>query len=106
MRATFEVDLARAEDGVRANVHRALTQGQFDALVSMTFNAGAGVHQHRHGRIIATGAQPVFDAINRDGPEAAGQVILTTAVHANGRLSRGLQNRRHHELAIYEGRAQ
>lgn len=35
-------DLAQFEDAVRSAVHVPLTQGQFDALVSLAFNIGAG----------------------------------------------------------------
>jgi len=104
MHRDLRADLRDAEDGVRRNVRRPLTQGEYDALVSLTFNAGAG------------GARPVFHEINRNGPDAAAQVILTTAIHVAVRdphnphrvightISHGLQNRRHRELAVYQGR--
>ncbi|MGH6981527.1 MAG: lysozyme [Stellaceae bacterium] len=41
-RRLLAADAARAEEAVRAHVAVALTQGQFDALVSFVFNIGAG----------------------------------------------------------------
>jgi len=38
-------DIREAEDDIRRLVKRDLTQGQFDALVSFTFNLGAGALQ-------------------------------------------------------------
>jgi hypothetical protein len=58
----------------------------------------------------------VYDAINQNGPEAAGQLILTTAIHVAVRdphnpnhivghtISRGLQSRRQREFTVYQGR--
>jgi len=115
MQQRLAEDLRTAEDFVRRRVQRPLTQEQFDALVSLTYNAGPGAHL-RGGHV--TGAQPVYDAINQNGPEAAGQLILTTAIHVAVRdphnpnrvvghtISRGLQNRRQREFAVYQGRAQ
>lgn len=91
---------------MRANVTVPLTQAQFDALVSLAYNAGAG-SPARHN-----GAQPVFDAVNHQGPDAAAQVILTTAITVpvirGGRvvghqISRGLVNRRHLEVNLFQG---
>ena len=41
VRALLEQDLAWAEEAVNRHVELGLTQAQFDALVSFTFNAGA-----------------------------------------------------------------
>ncbi len=104
MRQNLATDLRDAEAAVRRNVQRPLTQGQYDALVSLTYNAGPG------------GAQDVFRRINQAGPEDAASLIPTTAIHVAVRdphnphritghtISRGLQSRRQRELAVYQGR--
>jgi GH24 family phage-related lysozyme (muramidase) len=93
--------ILEAEAAIKRIVHRPLTQGQFDALVSLTYNAGA------------PNARKLLDAISAIGPEAAALQILTTATtawqrdahaHVTHRVSRGLINRRRRELDIYQGR--
>lgn len=100
----LQVGIQRAERAVRQNVTGPLTQAQFDALVSLTYNAGAG----------ADGAQPMYREINRVGADAAAPALLTTAIHsrhidARGRvtrpINRGVVNRRHLELSLYQGRS-
>jgi lysozyme len=52
--ASLAREIARAEAGVRRNISAPLTQSQFDALVSITFNTGPG-SSRRHN-----GAQPIL----------------------------------------------
>lgn len=106
MNSSLSQEISRAEEAVRRNVRVPLTQNQFDALVSLTYNAGGG-NQRDHN-----GAQPVFQALNQDGAEAAAQAILVTAitipVRRNGRVvghrrSQGVINRRHLEVQLFNG---
>jgi lysozyme len=100
--------LAVAERAVRHNVTVPLTQSQFDALVSITYNAGPGTRGDP-----TSGAQPLYRAINSQGPEAAAQTILSTAIHSRHRdprthrvtrtVNHGVVNRRHFELQLYRG---
>jgi len=92
MAAGFNQEVARAEVRVRRNVNRPLTQGQFDALVSLAFNAGDF-------------AGPMFHAVNVLGPEQAAGRLPTTAITVavrdqhnrviGHRVSRGLIYQRH-----------
>lgn len=85
--AWFAEDVAdRGERWVRAYVTAPLTQGQFDALVSMAYNLSP-----RSFRRIA-------DAVNAgEGPE----VMALQYVRAGTHLERGLRNRRAAEFALY-----
>lgn len=65
----FASRLRIAERGVDDNVEVELTQAQFDALVSLTFNTGV------------RGARPVYDLLNEGNFERAASYIasMTTA---------------------------
>jgi len=65
----FASRLAEAERGVERNVKVELTQAQFDALVSLTYNAGV------------KGAFPVYELLNSGELERAASYIasMTTA---------------------------
>jgi lysozyme len=90
-----------AEQAVRQQVRtHQLTQAQFDALVSFTFNTGA------------TGVRTTLDAANRGASrEVATQMNNNVYVHprdANGRRLppvrlQGLVNRRREEAAPFQG---
>ena len=68
----FILDLHRTETAVMTTVDIALTQNEFDALVSFTFNVGAGAEQHstmvsllNAGNIMAAADQfPVWNHVN------------------------------------------
>jgi len=99
--------IQRAERAVRRNVTVNLAQSQFDALVSLVYNAGPGAHGTQDG------AQPMFQEVNRRGADAAARRLLTTAIHSRHvdnaghvtmQVNRGLVNRRQLELALYQGR--
>lgn len=92
----FSANLREAERAVERNVQVSLTQAQFDALVSYTFNRDP------------TGARPVYRLINRGELHAAGQEMLkSTAVRVRkkGKLvsivARGLIDRRNEESAPF-----
>jgi GH24 family phage-related lysozyme (muramidase) len=83
-------DLARFESGVAKYCPVALTQGEFNALVSFSFNVGLGTLQR------STLRQKVL----RGDMEGAGQELLKYN-KAGGKVLRGLDNRRKDELAMF-----
>ena len=83
-------DVGWAQDAVRKNVKVPLTQGQFDALVSFTFNAGAG----------ALGRSTLLKKLNA-GDYAGAQAEFGKFVHAGGRVLPGLVRRRNEEAQMF-----
>lgn len=83
------VDLLDCEDVVRKMVKKPLTQGQFDACVSFTFNCGAG------------NFSKIADRINR-GDYHAARASFDLYVKSKGQYMRGLQRRRDGEQALWD----
>jgi len=83
-------DLDRFERGVERYCPVALSQGQFDALVSFSFNVGLGTLQR------STLRQKVL----RDDTEGAAEELMKYCM-AGGKILRGLQNRRNDERALF-----
>ena len=82
-------DLAIAEAAVRRLITVPLTQSQFDALVSFTFNVGEG----------ALEKSTLRRRINqREWPKAASE--LRRWVHSDGKVLPGLVTRRDEEVAL------
>lgn len=81
-------DLASAQSAVRQNVHVALTQNQFDALVSLTYNVGP----EGYSSLLAT--------LNR-GDYAGAQSMFGNYVHGGGHVLPGLVKRREQEAALF-----
>jgi len=92
--AEFTRRVAEAEAGVIRNVKKQkLPQDQFDALVSLTFNAGV------------YGSHRVYALIDSGRPaEAAAEIRMMTSAHVNGKkvLARGLIPRRAEESAPFQ----
>ena len=83
-------DLAAAEECVNKHVTVSLTQGQYDALVDFTFNAGRGSLLH----------STLLEDLNRhDYTGAAEQFGLW--VHAGGTVVPGLVRRREAERDLF-----
>lgn len=95
--AEFSRRVADAEAGVIRHVRKKkLPQDQFDALVSLTFNAGA------HG------SRDVYTLVDTERPaEAAATIRAMTSTHVNGKkvLARGLIPRRAEESAPFQAAA-
>lgn len=95
--AEFARRVAEAEAGVIRQVRKQkLSQDQFDALVSLTYNAG--VH----------GSRNVYTLVDTGRPaEAAAQIRTMTSTHVNGKkvLARGLISRRAEESAPFDAAA-
>jgi len=83
-------DLARFERGVATLLPVSLTQGQFDACVSFSFNVGLGTLQRSTFR----------QKILRGDKEQAAQELLKYCM-AGGKILKGLQNRRIDERALF-----
>jgi lysozyme len=88
--AILRVDLDRFERGVEKFCPVPLTQGQFDALVSFSFNVGLGTLQR------STLRQKVL----RGDMEGASEELLKYCM-AGGKVLRGLLNRRKDEQAVF-----
>lgn len=95
--AEFSRRVAEAEAGVIRNVSKQkLPQDQFDALVSLTYNAGVN------------GSRRVYALVESGRPaEAAKQIQMMTSTHVNGKkvLARGLISRRSEESAPFQAAA-
>ena len=83
-------DIDKAERSVERNIRVELTQGQFDALVSFTFNLGAAALQR------STLRQKVNRAEHEDVPRE-----LMRWVYAGGMALAGLVKRREMEGVLY-----
>jgi len=88
--AILSADLERFERGVEKFIPVQLTQGQFDALVSFSFNVGLGTLQR------STLRQKVL----RGDMEGAAQEFLKYCM-AGGKPLKGLQNRRQDERSLF-----
>jgi len=86
----LRLDLARFEKGVATYCPVSLTQGQFDSLVSFSFNVGLGTLQR------STMRQKVL----RGDMEGAAEELLKYCM-AGGKILKGLQNRRLDERALF-----
>ena len=86
----FHEDLARFEDAINSHVTVNLTQYQFDALVSFSFNVGLGTLQR------STLRQKV---LRGDFEEAAEELLKYCK--AGGKVLKGLENRRKDERALF-----
>lgn len=88
--AILRSDLARFEKGVANYCPVPLTQGQFDALVSFSFNVGLGTLQR------STLRQKVI----RGDMAGAAEELLKYCM-AGGKILKGLQKRRIDERALF-----
>lgn len=84
-------DLARFEAGVLRLIKVPLTQGQFDALVSFSFNVGLGNLQNSTLRM----------KVNRGEYDSAAEQFLVWT-KAGGKVLPGLVKRRTHEKEMFE----
>jgi lysozyme len=87
----LRTDLNRFEAGVLRLIKVPLTQGQFDALVSFSFNVGLGNLQNSTLRM----------KVNRGEYEAAAEQFLVWT-KAGGKVLPGLVKRRTHEKEMFE----
>lgn len=83
-------DVLSAEQAVLRLIHVPLTDGQFDALVSFTFNLGSGALQRSTLR----------RKINREEHDEVPEQLMRW-VWAGGRKLKGLARRREAEVRLY-----
>lgn len=83
-------DVARFEQGVTRLITYPLTQNQFDALISFSFNLGLGCLQR----------STIRSALNR-GDKVAAMESLRKYNKAGGKVLKGLDNRRKDEEALF-----
>jgi lysozyme len=88
--ALLVADLARFERGVLRYCPMYLTQSQFDALVSFSFNLGLGVLQR------STLRQKI---LRKDGEGAAKEILRYT--RTGGKVLKGLVRRRTEEYNLF-----
>jgi lysozyme len=88
----LSADLQRFERGVEKFCPVLLTQGQFDGLVSFSFNVGLGTLQRSTLR----------QKLLRGDKEGAAEEFLKYCM-AGGKILKGLQNRRIDERALFLG---
>jgi lysozyme len=87
-------DLRKFEDTVNTSVAVPITQGQFDALVSLTYNIGSGAFR----------ASTLLRKLNaKDYAGAAEQFPRWN--RAGGKVLAGLTRRREAERKLFEGKA-
>lgn len=86
----LEKDIARAENSVKRHIRAKLTQGQFDALVSFTFNLGSAALQR----------STLKQKVNREEHEDVPREFLRW-IYAGGVALAGLMKRREMEADIY-----
>jgi lysozyme len=86
----FLLDLHQAETGVMSTVDIALTQNQFDALVSFTYNVGVGAEAH----------STLVRLLNAGNIMAAADQFLVWN-HVNGVVDAGLTRRRQAEQVLF-----
>ena len=91
--ALLRKDIGKAERCVLRNTHVPLIDGQFDALVSLTFNAGTGAYQRSQIRM----------KVNREEFEDAAEWFPRSFITAKGKIVHGLIRRRLDEREIFVG---
>lgn len=84
-------DVGSAERCVLRNTNVPLTDGQFDALVSMTFNAGNAAYQRSQIRM----------RVNREDFEDAAEWFPRSFITAKGKIVHGLILRRLDEREMF-----
>ena len=89
--ALLKQDVAEAESAVNSLVAVPLTQSQFDALVSLTFNWGAG----------NLAASILLKRLNAGDYEGAAQRLSEHPITSGGRVVQGLVRRRREEAALF-----
>lgn len=87
-------DMKAAVTAVRAVAHESLTQGQFDAVCDLVFNAGVGVIA------ASTGTGQAL----RKGDTATLRAKLALFINQNGKPVLGLRRRVAGRLALFDGK--
>lgn len=91
--ARFERDLARFAECVNQVARPDITQGQFDAMVSLAYNIGEGAFK-----------QSTLATHHRAGEHAAAVLQFGRWTKQKGEILAGLVRRREDEARMYDGR--
>lgn len=96
-----------AENLVQEHVKVALTQCQFDALVSIVFNVGPGAKGEKDGIIFLASGQSstLLRKLNAGDYAGAADEFPKWCLGASGTLLGGLVTRRTRERALFRGDA-
>ncbi len=101
--AVFEEDLEEREALVTRHVTAPLTQGQFDALVSIIYNVGAG-GSRKDGIIRLKKGQPSTLLLKLNAGDYAGcQAEFHKWISKGSSVENGLRRRRKAEAALFAG---
>lgn len=94
-------DIRSAEDAVN-KLGLTLSQGQFDALVDLTFNVGPGGRGGKDGALWQASGQPstIVRLITEGNTEGAAAAFMDW-VHAGGSVSQGLVSRRSRDRSFF-----
>ena len=90
--ALFAQDLLRTADAVRSSLQRAVTQGQFDAMVSLAYNIGVSAFRN----------STLLRLVNA-GDLAGAATQFARWIYAGGQALAGLLTRRRQEAALFTG---
>lgn len=96
----LDADARTAVIGVRQHVKVALTQGQFDALVSFAYNCGAGALRGSVGKAVNSKPRR-WNVIGVRRWHSRVRSALLQWDHAGGRALAGLARRREAEAALF-----
>jgi lysozyme len=97
----FDADLEAFENLVRSNVTVDMTQGQFDAMVSITYNVGPG-SKYKDGIIRLKNGQPssLLRFLN-EWDYASTALQFLRWVSPGSAVENGLRRRRQAEMALF-----
>lgn len=99
----FQIAVARAEAQVRRYVKHEMTQGQFDAFVSIFFNVGPGSSDKSGiGRLRDGSPSTLLRKFNQ-GDIAGAEAEWPKWCSPGSDVERGLRARRYEELAMFRG---
>ena len=96
-------DVSHAEVAVNAAVEVPLTQGEFDALVSIVFNVGPGLKGKKDGIIKLKNGEPstMLKLLNEGDYDGAANQFRRWD-RAGGQVLSGLSKRRYAEFKLFE----
>jgi lysozyme len=103
--AAFEEDVAEAEAAVRRYVTHEMTQGQFDAFVSIFYNVGPGSPGRDGIGRLKNGRPSTLLRKFNDGDIAGAETEWPKWCSPGSDVERGLRKRRYEELAMFRGEA-
>jgi lysozyme len=99
----LQADIAERDEDASLAIHVPVTQGQFDAFVSILFNVGYG-SKERDGIIrLRNGSPSTLLRLLNAGNHGAAREEFAKWVSPGTSVTRGLKRRRRAEQALYDG---